>query len=615
VRTGGVDGFPLTVELGGDTFDGFRLELTKPGRIQFNEFEAWSGSSDDSTNVALRQTVRQSSSPKKGHGPRGGNSGRVHADIGAITDFEDEPWWEVDLDGAHPISHIHFFNRISHNASSMDALHVLGRVNGEWTSLYDHRSDNDVANAFRRRLQNDRQRIESQLAHAITPRLSRIGTTDTEIGREVLAGWHESSELGVVADLASSFAEVLATHGTDVPAPVVALLRNAAKLAMPTTLVSRVPHTQIIATNHVERLSLHTFNGVDDSPVKAIRSCDAMLDLAYPESSASMCVDHWTPRLQQVDQWDTPDDTYFVDLDGSNCRHAKWELWGHQSDGTQVLVYDSLALSSSVLALLQVVSRLGLQDFETLDALLAGLELEGRTVCAIAASRWVEVEDPGLPRFERSLQEIELRSSIDEGRKPATRTKHGYKTTHRFMDPAAYAKGTKRLLDVVAKHPDFSHCFAAFGTLLGFIREGGFIPHDDDADLVVVTAAQSKAEMMELRDTLRAHLAEKTKFELFDGSKLPGKNLPVGFSEGEQWVHIDLFLTFYEDGQLMIFNDRTKSFDPIDGDLLALGRKVTIHGVKFDVPQRSEELLELWYGPNWAVPMTSYLLGYSWQRK
>ncbi len=326
-----------------------------------------------------------------------------------------------------------------------------------------------------------------------------------------------------------------------------------------------------------------------------------------------MTDDHWTPRMQMVDEWDTPGDAYFVDLDGKGCQHAKWELWGHTADGRPVLVYDSLALSSTLLALIQTVRRLGLDDFETLDSLLAGLELERRTVSAIVTSRWFDVEDPGPERFARSLQEIELRSAIDDAREPVTRTKHGYKTTHRFMDPTRYAVGTKRLLDLVARHESFRHVFPAFGTLLGFIRSDGFIPHDDDADLVVVTEAQSKKQMMELRDVVREHLSHYRDLKLFDGSKLPGRNLPVGFDQDGQWVHIDLFLTYYDDGQLMLFNDRLKTFEPIDPTLLGLGRTVTIHGVAFDVPVQSEALLEFWYGPDWRTPLTSYLLGYSWQ--
>jgi len=614
MRIGGIDGFPLTLDLQGQDFGAFRLELVGRGHLQFNEFEAWSVVDGELTNVALKRPARQSSIAVKGHGPHGGNSGRVHADIGAITETEDQAWWEVELGSLRPVSHINLFNRMVFRPAANDRLRVLGRRGGEWISLFDPQSAADVASVLSTRLLRDSRRIESVLAHACTPRLSRVGTDDTAIEHEVLGSWHEINQQAMLADVLQGAAETLDANGVAISNGVLRILRSAAKLAMPTTLVSRTAHTRIIATSDLDRLALYTFDAANDAPVLAVRSCDVELDRSFPDAVASNVADHWSPRMQSVDEWDTPDDVYFVDLDAASSKYAKWELRGQRVDGSTVLVYDSLGLSGSALGLLQVVRRLGLADFETMDSILAGLELEGRTVSAIATSRWFDVDDPGLSRFERSLQEIELRSALDEWRKPVSRTKHGYKTTHRFMDPIGYAKGTARLLDIVGAHPEFAHIFAAFGTLLGFVREDGFIPHDDDSDLVVVTNAQSKEEMMELRETLRSHLESETNFRLFDGSKLPGRNLPVGFSEDGQWVHIDLFLTFYEEGNLMIFNDRTKSFDPIDPDLLRLGRETTIHGVQFNIPERSEELLELWYGPNWSTPMTSYLLGYSWQQ-
>ena len=52
----------------------------------------------------------------------------------------------------------------------------------------------------------------------------------------------------------------------------------------------------------------------------------------------------------------------------------------------------------------------------------------------------------------------------------------------------------------------------------------------------------------------------------------------------------------------------------VNPDLLTLGRTTSIHAVDFDIPLKSEELLELRYGANRRTPMTPYLLDYSWQR-
>lgn len=134
--------------------------------------------------------------------------------------------------------------------------------------------------------------------------------------------------------------------------------------------------------------------------------------------------------------------------------------------------------------------------------------------------------------------------------------------------------------------------FPNFGTLLGIIRQGGFIPHDYDMDIVIFDKDREK--LLDIKDELGA-----------EGIVLKCYVQP--------WIYTFEYNHFTCDFYIIreaepIINWRycclLEMYMP--KKYFESTRKVEFLGEQFDVPADAEGVLEYWYGKTWRIPQKGH---------
>ncbi|MEP5729825.1 MAG: LicD family protein [Sulfitobacter sp.] len=133
------------------------------------------------------------------------------------------------------------------------------------------------------------------------------------------------------------------------------------------------------------------------------------------------------------------------------------------------------------------------------------------------------------------------------------------------------------------------------GTLLGSIRDGGFIGHDNDIDLAVMMQGETPQEVagawIEACHTLRA---SGLKFHV------PARNKRV-MKVIDDGMQIDLFPAWMQGDQVFVYPHTAGQLRR--DDLLPFG-KCAASGLP--IPRNPQAFLELNYGPKWRVPDPSF---------
>lgn len=141
-----------------------------------------------------------------------------------------------------------------------------------------------------------------------------------------------------------------------------------------------------------------------------------------------------------------------------------------------------------------------------------------------------------------------------------------------------------------------------FGAVLAYKRDGDFIPHDDDLDLLI---AFDQAEVPRISEGVR--LVE----QLFSGDgERTGGDLPthrnVWLGEGR---HIDVFVGLVEDDRVSWFPSRRKN---LAVDQVFPTRTVRFLGESCAMPADIEGYLAATYGPDWSTPIPTW--NHPWNR-
>lgn len=187
---------------------------------------------------------------------------------------------------------------------------------------------------------------------------------------------------------------------------------------------------------------------------------------------------------------------------------------------------------------------------------------------------------------------------VDGAGRPLTVDKGGHLTT--MFDSASDADRTA-LVDTVVQALDFMaergyDGFLAFGNLLGAVRDGRLIGHDNDADVAVLAKATHPVDVI-----LESMRLEREFHEAgWRTHRMSGGDFKL-FAElaGERRVGIDVFSAFYLDGTLHIMPSVAAD---LPRSALLPQSTVRLEGRDVPAPADPEAVLEATYGPGWRTP-------------
>lgn len=138
--------------------------------------------------------------------------------------------------------------------------------------------------------------------------------------------------------------------------------------------------------------------------------------------------------------------------------------------------------------------------------------------------------------------------------------------------------------------------FLAYGTLLGAVRGGRFIGHDNDVDLGYVSSRTQPVDVV--RESLRLErclIRAGMEVERYSGAGIKVFVYDdAGIRRG-----LDVFGGFWDGDRLALLGE---IHAPIRRESILPRSTVTLEGEEFPAPAEPERLLELMYGPGWRVP-------------
>ncbi len=146
--------------------------------------------------------------------------------------------------------------------------------------------------------------------------------------------------------------------------------------------------------------------------------------------------------------------------------------------------------------------------------------------------------------------------------------------------------------------------FFVAGSLLGFIREGAFLAHDDDYDTAYVSNERIPVNIVMERWDIYRHVRSLDGLEI---NECTGGHFHIKV-KGRFAFTFDLFSGWEQDGLFSQFPTTPKQI-PI-ADMLPV-KSVSVYGVPVTVPKVPERLLALNYGENWRTPDPTFTFDWS----
>lgn len=135
----------------------------------------------------------------------------------------------------------------------------------------------------------------------------------------------------------------------------------------------------------------------------------------------------------------------------------------------------------------------------------------------------------------------------------------------------------------------------AYGSLLGHVREGHLLTHDDDFDSMVCLESGSREEF----DAYRADVVTELR-SMGWRVKTNGKFWNIHVEQDGAGTHVDVFFVHVQGQHAFTHMERMK-VRPVPKAWLETGSVVNVDGVEIAVPKESERFLADRYGEDWTV--------------
>lgn len=149
--------------------------------------------------------------------------------------------------------------------------------------------------------------------------------------------------------------------------------------------------------------------------------------------------------------------------------------------------------------------------------------------------------------------------------------------------------------------------FADFGTCLGIVREGGLLKHDLDIDIGVIA---DKDEQKLIRIAME-RAGYKLWRQYFTGDVVAEdsylyRNIKIDFNYYRIEDGKAKTLLFYRKPDV-VYTDNTRHIVEMTYTAIKGVKEVEVNGVKINIPDDPETLMEEKYGPSWRTPDTGWI--------
>ena len=167
---------------------------------------------------------------------------------------------------------------------------------------------------------------------------------------------------------------------------------------------------------------------------------------------------------------------------------------------------------------------------------------------------------------------------------------HGVWKSFRFWsleEKIDYLNRANRLIDLLETIvPNVTY---GFGSVLGFVRDGDFMPHDDDMDLLVAIPKGDADNYSDAKSALIKILSES-------GLNVYNENRTHFTANG-----VDVFIGFAESDSSIAWFPSCRKSGLVLNDIFPPS-EISVLGVSVKIPNNSEKYLEVTYGPDWRIP-------------
>lgn len=228
-----------------------------------------------------------------------------------------------------------------------------------------------------------------------------------------------------------------------------------------------------------------------------------------------------------------------------------------------------------------------------LELMLACIMTDRKAIRSTVASCKKELD---VATYQALTETLNLQ--VLHSQRLAITASHGAARVFRYWSQSEKLRYLKFANEVIVRLREMNNiAFIGYGTLLGLVRDGDFMPHDDDADIILILDRQPGETMEHIMGRFEECLAA-TGFSVHGDYP---NHRHVGDPSSPRVI--DVFLAI-KDGETLSFNPAMIA--NFSADLvLPLGETV-FWGETTIIPARPLMFLEMMYGPDWRTPIKNF---------